>query len=160
LATKRLAYVIHLIASQKDDKNIEKIRSTTMQSLLRIMRELGKAKEIHVRVACPPIVAPCFYGIDMSTIGELFAPKFMHPGDDVSPEVLRQMAKSLGADSLRYLSRESLARAIDLPADDLCRACVGAGYPTPEGQRLYQVALQAGANGTVGRVYDRIAAVR
>ena len=136
------------------------VRSTTMQSLLQIMRELGKAKEIHVRVACPPIVAPCFYGIDMSTIGELFAPKFMHPGDDVSPDVLRQMAKALGADSLRYLSRESLARAIDLPADDLCRACVGGGYPTPEGQRLYQVALQAGANGTVGRVYDRIAAVR
>jgi amidophosphoribosyltransferase len=81
------------------------VRSTTMQSLLRIMRELGKAKEIHVRVACPPIVAPCFYGIDMSTIGELFAPKFMQAGDDVSPDVLRQMAKALGADSLRYLSR-------------------------------------------------------
>jgi len=136
------------------------VRSTTMRVLLNRLRSIGGATEIHVRVACPPIVAPCFYGIDMSTISELFAPKFMHPGDDVSPEVLRQMAKALGADSLRYLSRESLARAIDLPANDLCRACVGAGYPTPEGQRLYQVALQAGANGTVGRVYDRISAVR
>jgi amidophosphoribosyltransferase len=136
------------------------VRSTTMQSLLKIMREVGRAKEIHVRVACPPIVAPCFYGIDMSTVGELFAPKFMRAGDGVSPEVLREMARTLGADSLRYLSRESLARAISLPAADLCQACVGADYPTPEGRRLYQVALNAGTNGTVGRVYDRISAVR
>ncbi len=42
--------------------------------LLERIREVGRAREIHVRVACPPIVAPCFYGIDMSTIGELFAP--------------------------------------------------------------------------------------
>jgi len=136
------------------------VRSTTMQSLLKIMRDVGGAKEIHVRVACPPIVAPCFYGIDMSTVGELFAPKFMRAGDDVTPDVLDEMARTLGADSLRYLSRESLARAIDLPGKDLCRACVGDGYPTPEGRRLYQVALKQGTNGTVGRVYDRISAVR
>ena len=43
------------------------VRSTTMRVLLRRIRELGRAKEIHVRVACPPIIAPCFYGIDMST---------------------------------------------------------------------------------------------
>ena len=136
------------------------VRSTTMQSLLKIMRELGGAKEIHVRVACPPIVAPCFYGIDMSTVNELFAPKFMKAGDDVSPETAAAMAKALGAETLRYLTQESLARAIDLPGSELCRACVGGGYPTPEGRRLYQVALEAGRNGTVGRVYDRISAVR
>ena len=55
------------------------VRSTTMKVLLERIRELGRAKEIHVRVACPPIIAPCFYGIDMSTIGELFAPAF-HEG--------------------------------------------------------------------------------
>src|SRR5690606_26466256 len=53
------------------------VRSTTMKALIRHMREKGKAKEIHVRVACPPIIGPCFYGIDMSTIGERFAPKLM-----------------------------------------------------------------------------------
>jgi amidophosphoribosyltransferase len=130
------------------------VRSTTMQSLL------GGAKEIHVRVACPPIVAPCFYGIDMSTVGELFAPKFMNAGEDVSPDVLKRMAKALGADSLKYLSRASLARAIELPETDLCRACVGGGYPTPEGRELYKIALQPNQNGTVGRVFDRIAGVR
>src|SRR5207253_8572851 len=49
------------------------VRSTTMKSLLHHLRERGAAKEVHVRVACPPIVAPCFYGIDMSTVSELFA---------------------------------------------------------------------------------------
>src|SRR5207247_6058996 len=53
------------------------VRSTTLKSLLAQLRERGGAKEVHVRVACPPIVAPCFYGIDMSTIRELFAPRFM-----------------------------------------------------------------------------------
>ena len=53
------------------------VRSTTMQGLLSHVRELGGAREIHVRVACPPIIAPCFYGIDMSTVDQLFAPKFM-----------------------------------------------------------------------------------
>ena len=54
------------------------VRSTTLKSLLSLIRDRGGAKEIHVRVACPPIVAPCFYGIDMSTVDELFAPHFMH----------------------------------------------------------------------------------
>src|ERR1700693_6172776 len=56
------------------------VRSTTLKSLLQEMRDRGRAREIHVRIACPPIVAPCFYGIDMSTVRELFAPRFMHGG--------------------------------------------------------------------------------
>ena len=51
-----------------------------MKVLLSRIRELGRAREIHVRIACPPIVAPCFYGIDMSTITELFAPRFLENG--------------------------------------------------------------------------------
>ena len=53
------------------------VRSTTLRALLGQMRQRGGAREIHVRVACPPIVAPCFYGIDMSTLGELFAPQYV-----------------------------------------------------------------------------------
>src|SRR5438552_10703706 len=75
------------------------VRSTTLKSLLRVLRERGGAREIHVRVACPPIIAPCFYGIDMSTIKELFAPRFMH-GPRPTPEELQAMATELGADSL------------------------------------------------------------
>ena len=54
------------------------VRSTTMKVLLDRIRELGGAREIHVRVACPPIIAPCFYGIDMSKVKELFAAQFLH----------------------------------------------------------------------------------
>ena len=75
-------------------------------------RRSAAPKEIHVRVACPPIVAPCFYGIDMSTVDELFAPKFLR-GRALTDEVQAEMAAALGADSLRYLPVESIARAID-----------------------------------------------
>lgn len=116
------------------------VRSTTMKVLLKRIRELGGAKEIHVRVACPPIVAPCFYGIDMSTIDELFAPKFLH-GGPLTEQVQAEMARQLGADSLRYLPVESIAKAIGLGAADLCQACITGDYPTAHGSRLYQVAL-------------------
>ena len=53
------------------------VRSTTMKVLLQRIRQVGRPSEIHVRVACPPIISPCFYGIDMSTVSELFAPQFM-----------------------------------------------------------------------------------
>jgi len=117
------------------------VRSTTMRVLLSRIRDLGKAKEIHVRVASPPIISPCFYGIDMSTIGELFAPKFVQP-DRTPDEIYARMAESLGADSVRYLPVESIARAIEKDADQLCQACITGDYPTVWGQRLYQVALE------------------
>ena len=115
------------------------VRSTTMNSLLRRIREEGGAKEIHVRVACPPIVAPCYYGIDMSTIKQLFAPNFYPPGELLTDEIQDQMAAKLGCDSLRYLPIESVARAIGIPQDGLCQACITCKYPTPTGQRLYQI---------------------
>jgi amidophosphoribosyltransferase len=116
------------------------VRSTTMRVLLNRIRSLGGAKEIHVRVACPPIVAPCFYGIDMSTVDELFAPKFLQ-GGPLTPEIEAEMAAALGADSLRYLPVESIARAIGLPVNNLCQACITGRYPTPYGQKLYEIAL-------------------
>ena len=120
------------------------VRSTTMKGLLNRIRELGGAREIHVRVACPPIVAPCFYGIDMSTISELFAPRFLN-GGPLTEEAQDRMAAHLGADSLRYLPVESIARAIQLDKDQLCQACITGRYPTLCGQELYQVALDNAA---------------
>jgi len=131
------------------------VRSTTLQSLLRHVREQGGAKEVHVRVACPPILAPCFYGIDMSTVKELFAPKFMA---GLVPSVAEQdaMAAELGADSLFYLPADSIARCIGLPAEHLCRACITGEYPTANGQQLYQLALRTHATGATpsGRTYE------
>jgi len=129
------------------------VRSTTMKSLLHHIRERGGANEIHVRVACPPIVAPCFYGIDMSTVRELFAPRFMA---GARPTVAEQeaMARELGADSLYYLPLEAVAQAVGLPEDRLCRACVTGQYPTPEGQRLYELAVRNRHTNANGRTYE------
>jgi len=135
------------------------VRSTTMQVLLDRIRRRGGAREIHVRVACPPIVAPCFYGIDMSTVDELFAPPFLADGV-LSDQVQDEMAKSLGAESLRYLPVESIARAIGLSSERLCRACINGRYPTPAGQQLYQVALDNVGRGDGGRTYEKRRPVR
>jgi amidophosphoribosyltransferase len=56
-------------------------------------------------------------------------------------EIYHEMARDLGADSLRYLPVESIERAVNRPADELCRACITGRYPTPHGQKLYQIAL-------------------
>jgi amidophosphoribosyltransferase len=139
------------------------VRSTTMKALVSQLRTRGLAREVHVRVACPPIVAPCFYGIDMSTVTELFAPKFMEPGaadgGKLTDEQQAQMAKALGADSLHYLPVESIARALEKNRDSLCQACVDGRYPTSAGRRLYQIALDnaAGESGKPGgdsRIYE------
>ncbi len=116
------------------------VRSTTMRVLLQRIRRLGNVKEIHVRAACPPIVGPCFYGVDMSTYKELFMPQYMNgaPLEEwaVTREIENQMAADLGADSLRYLPLESVSRAIGLPGDQLCQACMTGRYPTIWGQKL------------------------
>jgi amidophosphoribosyltransferase len=129
------------------------VRSTTMQVLLKRIRSLGRAKEIHVRIACPPIIAPCFYGIDMSTINELFAPKFLEEGRLTEASQVR-MAAQLGADSLRYLPVESIARAINFDSDQLCQACITGDYPTPFGQELYQLALHNSRANIGDRTYE------
>lgn len=115
------------------------VRSTTMKVLIKRLRKIGKVKEIHVRVACPPILAPCFYGINMPTIQELFAPKFVDRHDQVNEEVFAEMAKEIGCDSLRYLPLDSIANSIRLPSEDLCQACLTGEYPTKCGQNLYQL---------------------
>jgi amidophosphoribosyltransferase len=140
------------------------VRSTTMKALLQRVREEGGAKEVHVRVACPPIVAPCYYGIDMSTIKQLFAPKFYPPGAPLTEAIQDEMARKLGCDSLRYLPVESLARAIGIEPSGLCQACVTGEYPTPTGQRLYQIDRdsflsdkEASSDPYEGRAFDGVA---
>jgi len=130
------------------------VRGTTLKALVERIWRVG-AREIHVRVACPPILFPCFYGIDMSTVSELFAPQFLHEGP-LTPQVEARMATHLGATSLRYLPVESVARAIGLEADQLCQACITGEYPTPSGLRLAQIAQENFRNGIVGRTYETV----
>ncbi|MGO9812897.1 MAG: amidophosphoribosyltransferase [Isosphaeraceae bacterium] len=140
------------------------VRSTTMRALVHEIRDRGGAREIHLRVACPPIIAPCYYGIDMSSIDELFASRFVDlPAGGVSQEAQQKMARELGADSLRYLPVEAIARAVTLSPERLCRACITGKYPTETGQQLYEIAVEASSpastrNGAGDRrAYERVA---
>jgi len=131
------------------------VRGTTSKTLIKYIKEVGKAKEVHMRIACAPIMAPCFYGIDMSTIGELFAPKFHGVIDEELPDdVLQKMAKEIGADSLRYQKHSDLVETIGFPKKDLCMACLNSKYPTESGKKLYCQAVKNWKDGKKGRTYE------
>ena len=133
------------------------VRATTLKVLAHQLRERGWAREVHVRIACPPIIAPCFYGIDMSTLGELYAPKFIPKGyrGTLGQEDADRMARALGVDSLRYLSVGDLAHCLQVPDEQLCKGCVTGRYPTPWGNKLMKQARQDFEDGKSGRTYEK-----
>ncbi len=96
------------------------VRGNTQRALVAMLREAGAA-QVHVRVASPPVIWPCFYGIDFATRAELIA-------GHLSPA---EICASIGADSLGYVSLEGLTEASGLPASRLCRACFDGQYPIP-----------------------------
>ncbi|MEM9825002.1 MAG: amidophosphoribosyltransferase [Planctomycetota bacterium] len=135
------------------------VRSTTMNVLLDRIREVGKAREVHVRVACPPIIAPCFYGIDMSDIDQLIAPKYFGDRGVLTDSAQQKLADDLGADTLRYLPVDAIARAVDMPSNHLCQACVTGNYPTDVGRNLYQISTQnRGSKLDSRQAYEQLAA--
>lgn len=95
------------------------VRGTTLKKLVAMLRKAG-AKEVHVRVGSPPIIAPCYYGVDMKSRDQFIANRH-------SVEEIREI---IGADSLGYISIEGLIEAIGFKEKDLCLACVNGRYPT------------------------------
>jgi amidophosphoribosyltransferase len=118
------------------------VRSTTMATIVRYhLKEVGGAKEVHVRVATPPIIAPCYYGIDMRTFNELIASKYqdsIHNGV-LSVDAQREIAERIDADSLIYMTHEGLKNALGPIRDEICMACLDRKYPTPYGQELDRI---------------------
>ncbi|GBD24181.1 Amidophosphoribosyltransferase [bacterium HR29] len=94
------------------------VRGTTTPRVVNLVRRAG-AREVHMRITAPPIVSPCFFGVDMATKWELIAA-------NKSVEEIRQ---HIGADSLGYLSLEGLIRATRQSPDTLCNACFTGVYP-------------------------------
>lgn len=101
------------------------VRGTTTKELVGILRK-GGAKEVHLRITCPQIKHPCFYGIDMPTYAELIAAR----------KTVDEVREFVGADTLGHLSVESLKKAIGLP---LCTACLTGEYPTKKAKQLAEV---------------------
>ena len=94
------------------------VRGNTQRALVRMLREAG-AVEVHVRISAPPVKWPCFYGIDFASKAELLA-------NGLDDEGIR---RSIGADSLGYVSLEGLIAASEQPKTRLCRACFDGEYP-------------------------------
>ena len=95
------------------------VRGTTSRKIVRIVREAG-AREVHVRISCPPTVSPCFYGIDTPTKKELIA----------STHSVEEIREYLAADSLGYVSVENLRHAVGDTEGRFCMACYTGNYPT------------------------------
>ncbi len=119
------------------------VRGNTQRAQVRMLREAG-ALEVHVRISSPPVKWPCFYGIDFATRAELIA-----NGLDVE-----EIAASVGADSLGYISLEGMIEATGQPARSLCQACFTGEYPVelPDESLLGKHLLEATLSSpTVGK---------
>ncbi len=109
------------------------VRGNTTRQLVSMLFDAG-ATEVHVRVSSPPVVGPCFYGIDLPSEDELVA----------AARSVDEVREFIGATSLAYLSLEGLTEATRRPASSLCRACLTLDYPTriPEGRRLAKLRFE------------------
>ena len=96
------------------------VRSTTITRVVKMLRWAG-AKEVHVRVASPPIKSTCHFGVDMATMGELIA----------ANKTIKEIAEFIDADSLAYLSVQGLLRAVRAPENAYCTGCFTGDYPIP-----------------------------
>ena len=94
------------------------VRGTTLKQLVKLIRQAG-AKEVHVRVSSPPIVSPCYYGMDFPSKGELIASK----------KTVQEISEFLGCDSLAYLSEEKLLDSVSHNNGGYCTACFTGDYP-------------------------------
>ena len=132
------------------------VRGNTTKQLVRYLKEEGGAKEVHLRVSCPPVRGPCFYGIDMSTVSELLVPQYEKKpiSGSISKDTCAKIAKDVGADSLIYQTVEGLVRAIGLPGNSLCTACITGKYPTPWGKKLFNKAWENHRKGVKQRAYS------
>jgi amidophosphoribosyltransferase len=108
------------------------VRGTTSRKIVRLVREAGAA-EVHVRISCPPTISPCYYGVDTPRRDELIA----------SHNSVEEIRKFLGADSLGYLSLESMRAAVEDTEGKFCTSCYTGSYPT----ELVQLEVEAHREG-------------
>ena len=94
------------------------VRGTTMRRIVQAVRGAG-AEEVHVRIGSPPLIAPCYLGVDLKTREELLA----------SGKTLEEIRDTLTADSVGYVSIDGVVDALNMPKDDLCLGCVTGKYP-------------------------------
>ena len=95
------------------------VRGTTSRKIVRMVRQAG-AREVHLRISCPPTKSPCFYGVDTPTKRELFA----------ANNTVEEIRRFVEADTLGYLSLSGLSESVRDDNQDFCYACYTGNYPT------------------------------
>ena len=108
------------------------VRGTTSRKIVRLVREAG-ATEVHMRISCPPTISPCYYGVDTPRRDELIA----------AHQSIEEIREFLGADSLGYLSLDSLRAAVEDSQGKFCTSCYTGSYPT----ELVQLEVEAHREG-------------
>jgi amidophosphoribosyltransferase len=107
------------------------VRGTTTPRIVKLLRDAG-AREVHVRIMSPPIIDPCYLGVDMATHSELIAANLS----------VEQIREKIGADSLGYLSKESLLQATGRKRGEMCLGCLTGEYPeTYDARRVPEARL-------------------
>jgi amidophosphoribosyltransferase len=112
------------------------VRGTTSKKIVRMVRQAG-AREVHLRISCPPTVSPCFYGVDTPNKSELIA----------ANDTIEEIRRFIEADSLAYLSMKGLQRAVSDTRGEYCYACYTGNYPTDfvNIEQLVRAGKKAGA---------------
>jgi amidophosphoribosyltransferase len=108
------------------------VRGTTSRPLIELLRKNG-AREVHMRVHSPPMVWPCYLGVDTGRRQELIA----------AYKSVEEIREYIGADSLAYLSEEGLARALALPKSEFCFACFNGNYPVSVQMEFDKLTLES-----------------
>jgi len=138
IAVKEKLNPIKSVVSGKDvillDDSI--VRGTTTQQIVSMLKEKGGAKRVHLRVSCPPIISPCYMGIDFPTTDELIAGKFQNY---YAENYLEEIRKKIGADTLLYQTIDDLTEAIGKKKNQLCLACLTGDYQLKSVQKLAEM---------------------
>jgi amidophosphoribosyltransferase len=112
------------------------VRGTTTQQIVSLLKDKGGAKRVHLRISCPPIISPCYMGIDFPTKKELIAGRFqkLHGKD-----YIEEIRKKIGADTLIYQTVDDLIKAIGKSESQLCLACLTGNYPLKSVRKLAEM---------------------
>ena len=115
------------------------VRGTTSRKIVKMVRAAG-AREVHMRISCPPTVSPCFYGVDTPRRSELIA----------ATHSLDEIRRYIGADTLGYLSMDGMMQAVGAKQKNYCTSCYTGQYPVafPRDENAY-LQLTLKLNGTV-----------
>jgi amidophosphoribosyltransferase len=138
IAVKEKLNPIKSIVADKDiillDDSI--VRGTTTQQIVSLLREKGGAKRVHLRVSCPPIISPCYMGIDFPTKEELIAGRFQN---QYGERYLDEIQRTIGPDTLLYQTIDDLTQAIGKNRNELCLACLTGDYQLKSVKKLAEL---------------------